>query len=129
MKLVYTTDYQSTKYAPGTLHETAENGLFEILGKVGGEHGNITYAIRFVNTGTVRSSESSGYIRQIMTDDLFQKIFPSVRIDPSKRSLERWGTTRSGVMHAVATGSKMTGKGAGSLSTIYSGCFVVDDKH
>lgn len=72
-------------------------------------------------------AESSGYIRQIMTDDLFQKIFPSVRIDPSKRSLERWGTTRSGVMHAVATGGKMTGKGAGSLSTIYSGCFVVDD--
>lgn len=72
-------------------------------------------------------AESSGYIRQIMLDGVFQKIFPAVRIDPSKRSLERWGTTRSGVMHAVATGGKMTGKGAGSLSTTYSGCFVVDD--
>lgn len=72
-------------------------------------------------------AESSGYIRQIMLDSLFQKIFPAVRIDQNKRSLERWGTTRSGVMHAVPTGGKMTGKGAGSLSTVYSGCFVVDD--
>lgn len=72
-------------------------------------------------------AESSGYIRQIMTDELFQKVFPAVRIDPSKRSLERWGTTRSGVMHAVPTGGKLTGKGAGSLSNVYSGCFVVDD--
>lgn len=72
-------------------------------------------------------AESSGYIRQIMTDELFQKIFPAVKIDPSKRSLERWGTTKAGVMHAVPTGGKMTGKGAGSLSAIYSGCFVVDD--
>lgn len=71
--------------------------------------------------------ESSGYIRATMQDPLFQKIFPSVRIDPNKRSLERWGTTKMGVMHAVPTGGKMTGKGAGSLSQLYSGVFVVDD--
>jgi len=50
--------------------------------------------------------ESSGYIRTIMTDPLFQKVFPKVRIDPNKRSLERWGTTKQGVMHAVPTGGK-----------------------
>jgi predicted phage terminase large subunit-like protein len=72
-------------------------------------------------------SESSGYIRQIMLDNLFQKVFPAVRIDPNKRSLERWGTTKSGVMHAVPTGGKMTGKGAGLLAQKYSGVFVVDD--
>ena len=71
--------------------------------------------------------ESSGYIRQIMTDALFEKIFPKVRIDASKRALDRWGTTRSGVLHAVPTGGKLTGKGAGSLAPIYSGTFVVDD--
>jgi predicted phage terminase large subunit-like protein len=71
--------------------------------------------------------ESSGYIRTVMLDPLFQKIFPKVRIDPSKRSLERWGTTKQGVMHAVPTGGKMTGKGAGLLAPKYSGCFVVDD--
>lgn len=71
--------------------------------------------------------ESSGYIRQVMLDPLFQRIFPNVRIDPAKRSLERWGTTKSGVMHAVPTGGKLTGKGAGLLAPNYSGCFVVDD--
>lgn len=71
--------------------------------------------------------ESSGYIRQVMLDPLFQRIFPDVRIDPNKRSLERWGTTKSGVMHAVPTGGKLTGKGAGLLSDVYSGLFVVDD--
>ena len=71
--------------------------------------------------------ESSGYIRAVMTDPLFQRIFPKVRIDPNKRSLERWGTTKAGVMHAVPTGGKLTGKGAGLLVANYSGCFVVDD--
>lgn len=71
--------------------------------------------------------ESSGYIRQVMTDPLFQRIFPKVRIDPNKRSLERWGTTKAGVMHAVPTGGKLTGKGAGLLVANYAGCFVVDD--
>lgn len=71
--------------------------------------------------------ESSGYVRQVMLDPLFQVIFPNVRIDPNKRSLERWGTTKSGVMHAVPTGGKLTGKGAGLLVTSYAGCFVVDD--
>ena len=71
--------------------------------------------------------ESSGYIRTVMTDPLFQRIFPKVRIDPAKRSLERWGTTKAGVMHAVPTGGKLTGKGAGLLVANYSGCFVVDD--
>lgn len=71
--------------------------------------------------------ESSGYIRTVMLDPLFQRIFPNVRIDPNKRSLERWGTTKQGVMHAVPTGGKLTGKGAGLLSDKYSGLFVVDD--
>ena len=72
-------------------------------------------------------AESSGYIRDIMTDPMFMKIFPAVKIDRDKRSLERWGTTANGVLHAVPTGGKMTGKGAGSLAPNYSGCFVVDD--
>lgn len=71
--------------------------------------------------------ESSGYIRTVLTDPLFQQIFKDVRMDPNKKSLERWGTTKQGVMHAVPTGGKMTGKGAGLLAPKYSGVFVVDD--
>ncbi|MGF6139050.1 phage terminase large subunit [Pseudomonas laurylsulfatiphila] len=72
-------------------------------------------------------AESSGYIRTIMLTELFMKVFPALKIDASKRSLERWGTTKGGVLHAVPSGGKLTGKGAGSLTTAYSGCFVVDD--
>lgn len=71
--------------------------------------------------------ESSGYIRTIMTNELFGRVFPHVKIDSSKRSLERWGTTKGGVLHAVPSGGKLTGKGAGSLSTKYSGVLVLDD--
>lgn len=71
--------------------------------------------------------ESSGYIRTIMMSPIFKKIFPQAEIDQSKRALERWGTLRGGVQHAVSTGGKMTGKGAGTLSSKFSGLFVVDD--
>lgn len=54
-------------------------------------------------------SESSGYVRTVMLSDLFMKIYPHLRIDSSKRSLERWGTTKGGVLHAVPTGGKLTG--------------------
>lgn len=72
-------------------------------------------------------NESSGYIRATLNDPLVQKIFPAVKIDPSKRSLERWGTTKAGVMNAVPTGGKLTGKGAGNLGGDYAGVFCVDD--
>lgn len=62
-----------------------------------------------------------------MLSPIFKKIFPSTEIDQSKRALERWGTLRGGVQHAVSTGGKLTGKGAGTLSSKFSGLFVVDD--
>ena len=54
-------------------------------------------------------AESSGYIRTIMLNELFMKVFPALKIDASKRSLERWGTTKGGVLHAVPSGGKLTG--------------------
>lgn len=75
MNLIYTTDYQSNKYAPGSMHETNENGLFEILGKVGGEAGGITYAIRFVNTGTIRSVLVSNISKGTIKDPNARTVF------------------------------------------------------
>lgn len=94
MNIIYTTDYQSNKYAPGTLHETNENGLFEILGKVGGEAGNITYAIRFINTGTVRSV-------------LVSNISKGAVKDPNARTVFGQGYIGFGP-HQTKKGSKMT---------------------
>lgn len=73
--------------------------------------------------------ESSGYIRTIMQDERFKKIFPKTCIDQSKRSLDKWGTTRAGVLHAITGSGKVTGRGAGSLSTVFSGIQCIDDRH
>lgn len=71
--------------------------------------------------------ESSGYVRTIMTDPRFMKIFPKTRIDQNKRSLDKWGTTSAGVLHAITGSGKVTGRGAGSLSTKFSGIQCIDD--
>lgn len=71
--------------------------------------------------------ESSGYIRTLCQHPLVEKIFPDVRIDQSKRALDRWGTTAGGVMHAIPTGGRLTGKGAGSLEEGFNGLLVIDD--
>lgn len=71
--------------------------------------------------------ESSGYIRSIMLDERFMKVFPEVRIDQNKRSLDKWGTTSAGVLHAITGSGKVTGRGAGSLSTVFSGIQCIDD--
>lgn len=71
--------------------------------------------------------ESSGYVRTLMLDDKFMKVFPDVRIDQAKRSLDKWGTTRAGVLHAITGNGKVTGRGAGSLSTKFSGIQCIDD--
>ena len=71
--------------------------------------------------------ESSGYIRTIMTDERFMKVFPKVRIDAKKSALDKWGTTSAGVLHAITGSGKVTGRGAGSLSPKFSGIQCIDD--
>jgi hypothetical protein len=58
-------------------------------------------------------AECSGYIRTIMSDDDFRKVFPDVVIDNNKKSVERLGTMSAGVLHAIPTTGKMTGKALG----------------
>ena len=71
--------------------------------------------------------ESSGYIRTIMLTPIFKKIFPAAEIDPSKRALERWGTLRGGVQHAVSTGGKMTKHNWSSKIKLIRGNSQVDN--
>ena len=71
--------------------------------------------------------ECSGYIRTIMSDPDFKSVFPDVVIDLSKKSVERLGTMSAGVLHAVPTSGKMTGKGAGALVPGFAGILCIDD--
>ena len=71
--------------------------------------------------------ECSGYIRSIMSDPDFKTVFPDVIIDLSKKSVEKLGTMNAGVLHAVPTSGKLTGKGAGSLAKGFAGLLSIDD--
>ncbi len=72
-------------------------------------------------------AECSGYIRTIMSDPDFQRVFPDVVIDNNKKSIERLGTMSSGVLHAIPTTGKMTGKGCGALVEGFAGLMAIDD--
>jgi len=72
-------------------------------------------------------AECSGYIRTIMSDPDFQKVFPDVLIDNNKKSVERLGTMSAGVLHAIPTTGKMTGKGCGALVEGFAGLMAIDD--
>ena len=72
-------------------------------------------------------AECSGYIRTIMSDPDFRRVFPDVVIDNNKKSVERLGTMSAGVLHAIPTTGKMTGKGAGALVEGFSGLMSIDD--
>ena len=72
-------------------------------------------------------AECSGYIRTIMTDPDFQRVFPDVVIDNNKKSVERLGTMSAGVVHAIPTSGKMTGKGCGALVDGFAGFMSIDD--
>lgn len=72
-------------------------------------------------------AECSGYIRTIMSDPDFQKVFPDVVIDNNKKSVERLGTMSAGVLHAIPTTGKMTGKGCGALVEDFAGLMAIDD--
>jgi predicted phage terminase large subunit-like protein len=72
-------------------------------------------------------AECSGYIRTIMSDPDFRRVFPDVVIDNNKKSVERLGTMSAGVIHAIPTSGKMTGKGCGALVEGFAGLMSIDD--
>lgn len=73
-------------------------------------------------------AESAGYIRAIMSDPDFSRVFPDVVLDKNKKSVEKLGTMSAGVLHAIPPTGKMTGKGAGTLvKGSFSGIFCIDD--
>ena len=72
-------------------------------------------------------AECSGYIRTIMSDPDFRRVFPDVEIDMNKKSIERLGTMSAGVIHAIPTSGKMTGKGCGALVEGFACMMCIDD--
>lgn len=61
----------------------------------------------------------SRYIRDLVRDPSFSKLFPTMSLDPSSQSVENWNTTSGGGYLAAGIGTMITGRGAHIL--------VIDD--
>jgi predicted phage terminase large subunit-like protein len=60
-------------------------------------------------------------VRDLLTDPLFQKIFPGVSLKQDSKAAGHWHTHVGGEYFAIGTGGKVTGKGADLL--------IIDDPH
>jgi len=72
-------------------------------------------------------AECAGHIRTIMADEDFCTVFPDCVLDKNKKSVEMLGTRNAGVIHAIPTKGRMTGKGCGTLSPEFAGLMAIDD--
>lgn len=72
-------------------------------------------------------AECAGFIRTIMADEDFVTVFPDCVLDKNKKSVEMLGTNSAGVIHAIPTKGRMTGKGCGTLSPEFAGLMAIDD--
>lgn len=72
------------------------------------------------------ASENSGKIKDCITSDEFQELWPmSIRVD--KKGVKRWFTEMGGGMMAAPAGGQITGFRAGRMESGFTGAFVIDD--
>lgn len=68
----------------------------------------------------------SKMVRNIVTSDLFQKLF-GVYIDVNTSASDLWRINGGGEFRAVALGGAITGFGAGTFADQFGGAIIVDD--
>lgn len=68
----------------------------------------------------------SKMVRNIVTSDLFQKLF-GVYIDANTSASDLWRINGGGEFRAVALGGAITGFGAGTFADQFGGAIIVDD--
>ena len=73
-------------------------------------------------------AESAGFIRSVMSNEDFRRVFPETQLDAKKQSVTLLGTTKAGSSHFITTSSRITGKGAGIISSKeFAGVLCLDD--
>lgn len=63
--------------------------------------------------------DNSEAIKDLVSSEAFQKIFPEVQIKKDSKSKEKWYTTVGGGVYATSSGGQVTGFGAGSSPEDY----------
>lgn len=81
------------------------------------------------------AANNTSRVRDIVTSDWYQEVFPHVQIDPSTSGKDHWKTTVKGVVYAAGAGGTITGFGAGKMrpedhvGPMFGGAIIIDDPH
>lgn len=63
--------------------------------------------------------DNSEAVKDIVTSDEYQRLFPYVKLKASSKAKKKWYTDRSGGVYATSTGGQITGFGAGLVDENY----------
>ena len=61
------------------------------------------------------AEDNSEAIKDIVTSDFYQELFPYVRIKKDSKGKKKWYTTKGGGVYVTGTGGQITGFGAGEV--------------
>ena len=74
-------------------------------------------AAKFIHTSysDTLALDNSETVRDIVSSDFYQQLFPKVKIKKGSDAKQKWYTTAGGGVYATGTGGQLTGFGAGVL--------------
>lgn len=68
-------------------------------------------------------------VREVMRNEVYQEIFPWVKIRDDSSAKDEFRTEQGGVVYATGSEGSITGRGAGGMSGRFQGAIVIDDPH
>ncbi|QXO10330.1 putative terminase large subunit [Proteus phage vB_PmiM_ZX7] len=68
-------------------------------------------------------------VREVMRHDVYQEIFPWVKIRDDSSAKDEFRTNYGGVIYATGSEGSITGRGAGGMSGRFQGGIIIDDPH
>jgi len=68
-------------------------------------------------------------VREVMRHEVYQEIFPWVKIRDDSAAKDEFRTEQGGVVYATGSEGSITGRGAGGMSGRFQGALVIDDAH
>ena len=72
-------------------------------------------------------ADTSKYIRELVSSELYQKLFPGVVVDTASSASDLWRIKNGGGFRAATLDGVVTGFGAGTASEGYGGALIIDD--
>src|SRR5690554_4676833 len=68
-------------------------------------------------------------VREVMRHEVYQKIFPWVKIRDDSSAKDEFRTEQGGIVYATGAEGSITGRGAGGLAGRFQGAIIIDDPH